>query len=333
MTTTVHIGFIGAGRMADLHAGHLQHIPGVRIVAAADTNVATAHAFAAKWGGMAYTGYQELLAGARLDAVYICTPTPAHSAIGMACVEAGVALFVEKPLDLDLRAARHFVEAAEARGLMAMTAFQWRYTEAYRRAEELIGEEPIALVNMRWYWTRPPIRWMWNREIAGGQVVDQSIHLLDVGRGLAGDVATVYAAYNTQQVNFEPEFRNWDAYALTLRYKRGAVGTSASTYALFPEIQKQPSVDFALRDCMVRITDRGISLFKPDGVQEWTNSEPLHRPVNRAFITAVRTRDPRHIRTPLRAGLLSTALALAANHSAAAGQPVDVDDFLQDATA
>jgi predicted dehydrogenase len=334
MTDQISVAFVGAGRMAHLHAEHLQHEGGVRFAAAADGDWERAQAFCAKWGGTPYRDHCELLAKEQPAAVYICTPTPSHSAIGLDCIAAGAAIFVEKPLDLDLAAARRLVEAAEARGALAMTAFQWRYTEAYRRAEELIGGElsagRAALVNLRWYWTRPPLRWMWDRSQAGGQVVDQSIHLLDVSRGLVGEVETVYAAYSERQANHEAEFQNWDGYAVTLRYRGGAVGTSASTYALFPEIQEPPRADISLRDRLVRITDRGLHLFTPDGVQEWANPEPLHRPLNRAFLAAVRTGDASHIRTPLAAGLLSTAVALAANHSAGCGQPVDVAAFLEE---
>ena len=325
----IPIAFIGAGRMAHLHADHLQHEPDVRIIAASDSDFERAQAFCARWGGAAYRDHCDLLAKESPAAVYICTPTPSHAAIGLDCVAAGVALFVEKPLDVDLAAARRLVEAAEVCGLPAMNAFQWRYTEAYRRAEELIGGEPAALVNLRWYWTRPPLRWMWDRTLAGGQLVDQSIHLLDVSRGLVGEIETVYAAYSTRQANHEAEFDNWDGYAVTLRYAGGAVGVSASTYALFPEIQEPPRADISLRDCLVRITDRGLHLFTPTGVQEWPNPEPLHRPLNRAFIAAVRTGNCSSIRTPLRTGLHSTAVALAANHSAGCGEPVNVAAFLE----
>lgn len=328
----IPVAFIGAGRMAHTHAEHLQYEPGVRIVAASDMDFERAQAFCARWGGTAYRDHCTMLAEAAPAAVYVCTPTATHSQLALDCVEAGTALFVEKPLDLDLAAARRLVEAVEARGTIATTAFQWRYTEAYRRAEELIASASVALVNLRWYWTRPPLRWMWDRHLAGGQLVDQSIHLLDVSRGLVGEIETVYAAYSARQANHEPEFDNWDGYAVTLHYGGGAVGVSASTYALFPEIQEPPRADISLRDRLIRVTDRGLLLFTPTGVQEWPNPEPLHRPLDRAFIAAVRTGDASHIRTPLRTGLLSTAVALAANHSAALGQPVKVAEFLEEAT-
>lgn len=91
-----------------------------------------------------------------------------------------------------------------------------------------------ALVNLRWYWTWPPLRWMWQRALAGGQLVDQSIHLLDVSRGLVGEIETVYAAYSARQANHEPEFDNLDGYAVTLHYRGGAVGVSAKHLCLVP---------------------------------------------------------------------------------------------------
>jgi predicted dehydrogenase len=328
MTTNLRIGFVGAGRMANLHAGLIADEPDVQIVAAADIEGARADLFVQRWGGAAFTDHRTMLEQTPLDAVYICTPTTQHTGIGLDCLEFGVALYVEKPLDLNLRAARRFVEAAEAHDVLAMTGFQWRYSEGYRRAEELIGDEPVALVNLRWYWTRPPIRWMWDRALAGGQIVDQNIHLIDVGSALAGDVTTVYAAYNEQQANHEPEFANWDGYALTMRFARGAVGVCAGAYALFPEIQFEPAADFTLRDCLVRITDKRVQRYTPSGVETWANTEPLHRGVNRAFIAALRSGDRSHIRTPLRNGLTSTAAVLAANRSAQTGAPINVAAFL-----
>jgi predicted dehydrogenase len=328
MADTIHIAFVGAGRMAALHAEHLEHVSGVRVVAACDPQDGRAAAFCARFGGQVFPDHHALLVQSRPDAIYITTPTPTHARLGLDCLAAGAALFVEKPLDLDLAAAAQFVAAAEARGVPALTAFQWRYTEAYHRAEALIAGAPAALVNLRWYWTRPPLRWMWDRGLAGGQLVDQSIHLLDAARGLVGEIDKVYAAYNTRQVNHEPEFDNWDGYAVTLHFDGGAVGVSAGTYGLFPEIQEPPRVDIALRDRLVRVTDKGLLLFTPQGVEEWPNPEPLHRPLNRAFLAALRSGDACHIRTPLRSGLRSTAVALAGNASATRGLPVVVDEFM-----
>jgi predicted dehydrogenase len=327
-TRKLRIGLVGAGRMGNVHAALLHNEPDVHIVAVCDLLPERAQKMADEWGGRAYTDYHEMLGAEELDAAYVCTPTYNHGEIALACVEKGLHLFVEKPLELDLGVAGRLVRAAESAGVIATVAFHWRYSQGYERAARLIGDDPIALVNLRWYWTRPPIPWMWDRHLAGGQIVDQNIHLVDLSQALAGDIEIVYAQYNQRQVNFEPNFDNWDGYAVTFRYKTGAVGNCAGTYGLFPEIQAGPSADFALRDRMVRVTDKGAALFTPGGVEEWLNEGPFHAGVNRVFIQALREQNPSLVRSTLRSGLRSTAAALAANHSAETGQPVNLDQFI-----
>ncbi len=331
MSTKLRIGFIGAGRMAHVHAEQIANEPNVQIVAAADHGSGRAHDFTARWGATAFSDYRTMLDSVAIEAVYICTPTTTHVEIGLACVERGLHLYIEKPLDLDLAAGQRLIDAVEQRGLIGCTGLQWRYSPGYLRAQDLVGDDPVALINLRWYWTRPPIRWMWDRAQAGGQIVDQNIHLVEGSQGFAGAIERVYAAYNTRQVNFEPEFHNWDGYALTLHYKSGAVGSCAGTYALFPEIQKGPAIDICLRDRLIRLTDKDVSRYSPEGVQSWANRQPLHRGINLAFVAAVRANNPTLIHTPLRHGLRATAITLAANHSAQTGQAVAVDEFFRQA--
>ncbi len=329
-TSPLRIGLIGAGRMGNTHARILRTQGQAQILAACDLIPEKAKAMADEWGGRAYTDHQTMLAQESLDAVYICTPTFNHAALALDCVDAGLPIFVEKPLELDLAAAGRLVRASEVKDVLVCVAFHWRYSPGYLKAQELIGQDPVAMVNLRWYWTRPPIPWMWDRHQAGGQIVDQNIHLIDVAQGLAGEIETVYAAYSRRQVNFEPGFDNWDGYALTFRFKNGAVGNCAGTYGLFPEIQIGPAADFALRDRLVRVTDKGAAHYTPSGVEEWANSGPFHAGVDQAFINAVATGDRSHVTATLRDGLRSTAATLAANHSAETGEVVELDRFIRE---
>jgi predicted dehydrogenase len=95
MSSILRVGFIGAGRMANLHAGLIADEPDVRIVAAADID-------AAKAGAFVFADHRAMLdATPGIDGVYICTPTTTHAAIGLDCVERVRGMYVEKPLDLD----------------------------------------------------------------------------------------------------------------------------------------------------------------------------------------------------------------------------------------
>ncbi len=325
---TLRIGLIGAGRMGSHHTELLRQEPDVQVVAACDLIPERAQKLADSWNGRAYTRYAEMLDREELDAVYVCTPTYNHAAIGLACVERDLPLFLEKPVDLDLGAAARLLQAAEERKTLVSVALHWRYTRGYEAAAQAMAGKPVSLVNLRWYWTRPPIPWMWDRAQAGGQIVDQNIHLIDLAQALVGDITHVHAFYNEKQTNFDEGFDNWDGYAVSFRFRNGAVGLCAGTYSLFPEIQAGPTADFALRDELLRITDRGAARFTAEGVDEWSNEGPFRLGVNRAFIAAVRTGDHSLVRSTLQAGFRSTAVALAANHAAQTGETVDVDAYI-----
>ena len=328
----LRIGLIGAGRMGSRHAELLRQEPNVQVVAACDLVLERAQAVATTWDGQAYTRYTEMLEREELDAVYVCTPTYNHAEIALACVERGLPLFLEKPVDLDLKAAGRLLQAVEERNLLASVALHWRYTRGYEAAAWAMEGRPVSLVNLRWYWTRPPAGWMWDRQRAGGQIVDQNTHLIDLAQALVGDITHVHAFYNEKLTNLDQGFDNWDSYAVSFRFRNGAVGLCAGTYSLFPEIQAGPTADFALRDELLRVTDRGAARFTADGVDEWSNEGPFRLGVNRAFIRALRTGDHGLIRSTLRAGFRSTAVALAANHAAQTGETVEVDAFIAQQT-
>lgn len=326
----LRIGVIGAGRMGKSQTDLLREMDGVNVVAACDLLPERANAMADAWDGRAYTDYEQMLAAEELDGVYVCTETYRHGDPALAVVQAGIPLFLEKPVELDLAKAGQLLRESESRDVPVCVALHWRYTKGHEAAAWLMEGKPVSMVNLRWYWTRPPVRWMWEREKAGGQIVDQNIHLIDLAQSLVGDIESVFAFYNRGQTNFDEGFDNWDGYAVNFRHKNGAVGLCAGTYSLFPEIQIGPSADFALRDELIRVTDQGAARFNKEGVEEWQNEGPFRLGVNAAFIEAIRTGNPAHIRSDLRTGIRSTAAALAANHSAETGEVVNLDAFLRE---
>ncbi|SDO82312.1 virulence factor [Actinacidiphila guanduensis] len=66
-----------------------------------------------------------------LDAAFVHAPTADHVAIGLRLVEAGVPLYVDKPLAYDLAGARRLTERARERGVPLMTGFNRRYAPGY----------------------------------------------------------------------------------------------------------------------------------------------------------------------------------------------------------
>jgi Oxidoreductase family, NAD-binding Rossmann fold len=105
MLSTVRIGMVGAGAVAARHLRTLHAMEGVEVAAVADPALKRARKLAEPTGAAVYPNHMELLAAERLDAVYICVPPFAHGAPELAVIDAGLPLFVEKPVAIDLETA------------------------------------------------------------------------------------------------------------------------------------------------------------------------------------------------------------------------------------
>ncbi|MFG1811446.1 Gfo/Idh/MocA family protein [Streptomyces sp. NPDC049040] len=71
------------------------------------------------------------LLGQGLDAAFVHAPTAHHVEIAARVVEAGVPVYVDKPLARDADGARHLVELAEQRGVPLMAGFNRRHAPGY----------------------------------------------------------------------------------------------------------------------------------------------------------------------------------------------------------
>ncbi|MBI4305955.1 MAG: Gfo/Idh/MocA family oxidoreductase, partial [Chloroflexi bacterium] len=75
----VRVGFIGAGRIADLHALAYVNNPTGELHAVADAAPGRAKARAVQWGAKkSYADYRELLADPEVDAVEVILPHHLH---------------------------------------------------------------------------------------------------------------------------------------------------------------------------------------------------------------------------------------------------------------
>jgi myo-inositol 2-dehydrogenase/D-chiro-inositol 1-dehydrogenase len=101
----VRLGLIGAGFAAGLHAGSLAGLQGVEVAAVADPLPGRAEALAARVGARAYPDHRRMLNAEPLDGVYVCVPPFAHGPPELAVLERGLALFVEKPIAIDVATA------------------------------------------------------------------------------------------------------------------------------------------------------------------------------------------------------------------------------------
>ncbi|MFJ6675504.1 Gfo/Idh/MocA family protein [Actinosynnema sp. NPDC091369] len=116
------VGVVGTGVISEEYLRNLTSFPDVRVLAVADLDPARAAAQAARHGVPRSSTVDELLADPDIGIVVNLTVPAAHVAVSTAAVEAGKHVWVEKPLGLDLRAARALLDLAARRGVRVACA-------------------------------------------------------------------------------------------------------------------------------------------------------------------------------------------------------------------
>ena len=141
-----------------------------------------------------------LLGVAGLDLIVLATPSGLHAGQARQCIDAGIAVVVDKPLATDATRAFGVVDAARAAGV-AMTVFQNRRFDAeHLAARETVQSGRLGEVfrhEFRWERWRPmpKDRWRENASAAegGGILLDLHSHMVDAAVDLFGPIDMVYA--------------------------------------------------------------------------------------------------------------------------------------------
>lgn len=226
------IGFIGAGGIAHRHLGVLEQFNDVEVVGFADPDFDRALQAATRFGARAHGDHRGLLDDPDLDAVYICVPPFAHGEAEQAVIARGLPFFVEKPLSLDLDVAEGVARSVETAGLVTGVGYHWRYLDTVEEARRHLAERPAQLVSGYWLDQTPPPQWWWKSDRSGGQVVEQTTHIIDLARYLVGEVTQVFGmAGHTERAAF-PGLDVPTVSTASLRFASGAIGNLGSTCLL-----------------------------------------------------------------------------------------------------
>jgi len=146
LSAPLKVGVIGCGIIAQvMHLPHLSQSPAAfELAAVCDIAEPAAERCAARFRALAaFSDWREMLE-TELDAVMVLT-SGNHAPIAIAAAEAGVHVFVEKPMALSVADGLAMIEAAEKAGVCLMVGTMKRYDPAYERLAELLPEIRGAL--------------------------------------------------------------------------------------------------------------------------------------------------------------------------------------------
>jgi predicted dehydrogenase len=291
------LGVIGTGWWAtQFHLPAMVASGALEVGALADTDSAKLATAAERFGiERTFADPHEMLTSGLVDGVVIAVPHVFHYEYAKAALEAGVHVFVEKPMVLTADHAWDLVRMADERDLHLTVGYTYHYTRAAEKVRETIGSGAIGEVihvaglfasMVESYYRGEPdeYRAVFDFPVTGpnaatysdpaisggGQAVTQITHGMGMVLWATGHRVTEVSAY---MANRDLKVDLVDAIAY--RLDNGAIGTMAATGSLTPgqpqqqEFRYYGTEGFILQDLLAGT----VAIHRNDGTSE--ELEPL----------------------------------------------------------
>ncbi|MBN9021201.1 MAG: Gfo/Idh/MocA family oxidoreductase [Rhizobiales bacterium] len=304
----IRVGVVGLGYFGSHHVRHYAAHSGAELVAVVDVDPARAAAVAAANGAAPLADHRALIG--KVDAVSVTVPTSEHHAVATELVEAGIHVFVEKPITVDVASAADLVTRAERRGMQIQVGHIERFAPAFRALRERVSAPRLIECVRRTPWS--------GRALDVDVVLDLMIHDIDLVLTLAAsEVVSVEASGISVATPFN------DVVEARVAFANGVVATLAvSRVAAAPERTLAVTEDGRRLMADLGRTELTIVSAAPGGIAEervaLTRADNLAAEVD-AFITSVAAGTPPPVDG--RAGLDALKLAEAILAAARGSRP------------
>ena len=211
------VALIGLGAMGRNHLRVLSDLEGTELAAVCDLDRGAVEAASQKHSVPGYHSWDEMLDRERLDAAVVAVPTRFHADAGLAALQHGLHLFVEKPIATNLEEGRQLVDAAaSARRVFAVGHIE-RFNPAIRELQKRLAAGEIGRLYQLQARRQGPFP---ARVRDVGVVIDLATHDLDVMCSLAGPEVQRLYAETEQRIHTDHE----DILNALLKFGSGALG-------------------------------------------------------------------------------------------------------------
>jgi predicted dehydrogenase len=172
---SIRVGVVGLGYFGSHHVRQYSANPAAKLVAVVDADSSLAIATGLKFGAEGLSDHRQLIG--KVDAASIAAPTSLHHAIARDLIEAGIHVFVEKPLAATVVDAADLVARADKAGVVLQVGHIERFSPAF----QALSERVRAMRNISCVRHAP-----WKGRAADVDVVlDLMIHDIDLALSLA----------------------------------------------------------------------------------------------------------------------------------------------------
>jgi predicted dehydrogenase len=343
---TVRVGIIGMGNMGKFHADYLlnQKVHRCQLTALASGTPSKLEKYKPL---KIFENAEKLIHSGDVDAVLIATPHYHHTTQGMAALEAGLHVMVEKPISVHKADAERLLAAHRNPRQVFAAMFQLRTEPRYKKLKKLIADGELGqIVRVNWintdwfrteaYYASGGWRATWRGE-GGGVLLNQCPHNLDLMIWLCGMPKRVRGFCQLGRFhNIEVE----DNVTFFMEYENGATGVFVTSTGEAPGSNRFEIVGdrgkVVLENGKMTFTRNEASMLefsrtaktgfaKPEiwNVEiPFDNAAAQHATVMQNFVDAILDGAP--LIAPAAEGMRSVELANAALYSSLTGQTVEL---------
>jgi predicted dehydrogenase len=307
----VRVGVIGIGNMGWHHARVLSLLRDAELVGVADPHEERGTLATEQFGCRWFADYATLLG--EVEAVCVAVPTLLHHRVGMAALQAGVDVLIEKPIAATQEEANDLIRAAETAGRLLQVGHIERFNPAFRELLKVVAGEEVVVLEARRHSPNP------DRANDVSVVLDLMIHDIDLVLELAASPVVRLAAAGGRSGEGPIDYVN-----ATLGFANGVVASLTASKMAHRKVRRLYThcrnslmeTDFLKHNLRIHrrphtsvSADHGELVYRNDGFIEevsTTSIEPLYAELEH-FLQCVRG-----VETPAVDGLqASRALLLA----------------------
>jgi len=322
----IKVGIIGCGWFANVHLDNLMTFEGVEVVAIVGTNRDKLIAIGKKVpDARLYNNHGDMFTQEeQLDAVYICVPPSCHGDAELIAASKGIHLYVEKPIELSMEKALSISKAIKKAGIISCVGYQERYNPELDYIKDYIKDKKIGIVSGRWIGDMPGVHWWREKVLSGGQIVEQSTHIVDMLRFLFGEVNSVYCSAIKGLIEDVPNYSVEDGSSTTLTFNSGVIAT-VFTACYVEDLSEYSGVGFQIicNDAVVDyLWDNKAIYTEKNEKRTHEFVRDSHLKASQTFIEAVKTNNSELIKSSYGDACKTLEITLAANESMKTKQAV-----------
>lgn len=235
MSATTKVAVVGAGFIADYHLQVLKKLQGVEVVALVDVDRARAESLARRHGVPRVHGsIAELVAAGKPDVAHALVPPQRHVEVATELLEAGVGVFLEKPLATNRGDAQRLLLLAAARGLPLAVNHNATFHPSYRAAKATLARGDLGELDHVFACLSVPLRQLNTRDFAHFMfrtprniIFEQATHPFSQLVDLLGPVRSVTSVPGGRR-ELAPGVVFYDTWQLALTHERGTASLHLS---------------------------------------------------------------------------------------------------------